>query len=116
MSDTQPADDQDSSLSALKYPETAERYEAQPWEKVTALVVSVWVVILASLAVLGFVPEDSENAWTVLRLMLSISLGVLGAIIPGFLHVAWEKGGLAIRAGGGLAVFVLTLVVDPTVF
>jgi hypothetical protein len=37
----------------------------------------------------------------------------LGATIPGFLQVGWKGSGLAVRAGGALALFVLTFVYTP---
>src|SRR5580700_11010306 len=43
-----------------------------------------------------------------LRLVLSFGAAVLGATIPGFLAVGWSGGGLTVRAGGALALFVLT--------
>ena len=48
-----------------------------------------------------------------LRLILSLSAAILGASIPGFLNVRWSGGGLAVRAGGALALFVFTFVFTP---
>ena len=48
-----------------------------------------------------------------LRLVLSFSAAVLGASIPGFLAVGWSGGGLTVRAGGALALFVLTYLYTP---
>jgi hypothetical protein len=45
-----------------------------------------------------------------LRLVLSFGAAVLGATIPGFLSVGWSGGGLTVRAGGALALFVLTYI------
>jgi hypothetical protein len=50
-----------------------------------------------------------------LRLILSFGAATLGASIPGFLNVGWSGGGLAVRAGGALALFVLTFVYTPDV-
>jgi hypothetical protein len=49
----------------------------------------------------------------VLRVVLSLSAATLGATIPGFLTVRWSGHGLAIRAGGAIALFVLTFVYTP---
>jgi hypothetical protein len=38
---------------------------------------------------------------------------VLGATIPGFLSVGWSGSGLTVRAGGALALFVLTYLFTP---
>jgi len=48
-----------------------------------------------------------------LRLVLSFGTAVLGATIPGFLSVGWSFGGLTVRAGGALALFVLTYLYTP---
>jgi hypothetical protein len=48
-----------------------------------------------------------------LRLVLSFGTAVLGATIPGFLAVGWSAGGLTVRAGGALALFVLTYLYTP---
>jgi hypothetical protein len=37
----------------------------------------------------------------------------LGATIPGFLDMSWSGLGLAVRAGGALALFVLTFTYTP---
>jgi hypothetical protein len=48
-----------------------------------------------------------------LRLVLSFGTAVLGATIPGFLSVGWSAGGLTVRAGGALALFILTYLYTP---
>jgi hypothetical protein len=48
-----------------------------------------------------------------LRLVLSFGTAVLGATIPGFLAIGWSGSGLSIRAGGALALFVLTYLYTP---
>ena len=48
-----------------------------------------------------------------LRLVLSFGTAVLGATIPGFLAIGWSGSGLSVRAGGALALFVLTYLYTP---
>src|SRR4051794_36695088 len=48
-----------------------------------------------------------------LRVVLSFGTATLGATIPGFLEIGWSGRGLAIRAGGALALFVLTFLYTP---
>jgi hypothetical protein len=49
------------------------------------------------------------------RIILSLSVAVLGATVPGFLNVGWSAKGFAVRAGGALALFVLTFLLTPQV-
>jgi len=44
-----------------------------------------------------------------------LATAVLGAVLPGFLHVTWNVKGVAIRAAGALAVFVVTFFGTPKV-
>ena len=39
----------------------------------------------------------------------------MGATIPGMLSVDFSKGGMAIRAGGALALFVITYLLTPAI-
>ena len=57
----------------------------------------------------------TPSCFFVLRVVLSFSAATLGATIPGFLDIRWFGSGLAIRAGGALALFVLTFVYTPDV-
>ena len=78
---------------------------------------------LAALAVVGLVgyllirnePVADSRLFLALRILLSLSAATLGATIPGFLDIRWSGRGLAIRAGGALALFVLTYVYTPDV-
>lgn len=78
---------------------------------------------IAGLGVLGLVgfllvrnePIASPQLFFALRVLLSFGVATLGATIPGFLNVEWSGNGLIIRAGGALALFVLTFVYTPDV-
>jgi hypothetical protein len=48
-----------------------------------------------------------------LRVVLSFGTAVLGATIPGFLEVGWSGNGWKIRAGGALALFIVTFAYTP---
>ncbi|WP_376960747.1 hypothetical protein ABNQ39_22570 [Azospirillum sp. A26] len=58
-------------------------------------------------------PIADPKLFFALRVIVSVAAAVLGAAIPGFLQVRWSRGGLAVRAGGALALFVLTFVYTP---
>jgi hypothetical protein len=60
-------------------------------------------------------PFRSQNLVVAMRILLSLAAATLGAAIPGFLHVSWNKRGVTIRAGGALALFVVVLFGSPTV-
>jgi len=60
----------------------------------------------------AFASPDLARA---LRIILSLAIGILGATIPGFLNVGYKVGGLVIRAGGALALFVITFFGSPQV-
>ncbi|MBP2233432.1 hypothetical protein J2847_006770 [Azospirillum agricola] len=76
---------------------------------------------LSALAIVGMVvgllirnePIADPRLFFALRVVVSVAAAVLGAAIPGFLQVRWSRGGLAVRAGGALALFVLTFVYTP---
>jgi hypothetical protein len=46
-------------------------------------------------------------------MVLSLACGGVAAVIPGFLAVSMDKAGIAIRAGGALAVFLLVYFFNP---
>ena len=58
-------------------------------------------------------PIASAQLFFALRVVLSLLAGILGATIPGFLNLKWSGGGFVVRAGGALALFVLTFVYTP---
>lgn len=76
---------------------------------------------LSALAIVGMAmwllirnePIADPRLFFALRVVVSVAAAVLGAAIPGFLQVRWSRGGLAVRAGGALALFVLTFVYTP---
>ena len=75
----------------------------------------------AALAIIGLVvfllvmnqPIADPRLFFAFRVVLSLSAAVLGAAIPGFLEIGWTGRGLAIRAGGALALFLLTFLFTP---
>jgi hypothetical protein len=78
--------------------------------------------VCAGLAIVGvvlfLVIRNEEIAGTrlflALRVMLSLAAAVLGGTIPGFLEIGWKtQRDRTIRAGGALALFVLTFVYTP---
>jgi hypothetical protein len=93
---------------------TLKEYKPAPWEKITAFVVAV-VVVGVGLVIVVRGEEIPARNFVLLRIMLSFALAVLGAVIPGFLHVGLTWKGVVIRAFGACALFVITYFFTPAV-
>jgi len=90
-------------------------YRVSLWERVVASAAAALVVLCGLYAALRDTPFADPNQVVLLRTLLSFGVAALGAVIPGFLHVGVNLRGLGIRAGGALALFVLTYFYTPTV-
>ena len=90
-------------------------YHASHWEKVVAVAMAFLVVAVVMYLVIRNQPFADPNLVTILRIVLSVAMGILGATIPGFLNVQWRGGGFVVRAGGALALFVITFFGSPNV-
>jgi len=51
-----------------------------------------------------------------MRILLSLGVAIFGAVIPGFLKINLTWKGVVIRAGGALALFLLTFFFTPKIF
>lgn len=83
------------------------------FDRIAATCAALVVVGLAVFLLIRNEAIADPQLFFVLRVVLSFSTAVLGATIPGFLEVGWKSSGLAIRAGGALALFVLTYLYTP---
>lgn len=88
-------------------------YTPNRFERVTAVVVAVAIVAFAMYLIARNEPFEDRTLITVLRILVSLATAILGAILPGFLNVSWKGGGLVIRAGGALALFLVTFFGSP---
>ncbi len=72
-------------------------------------------VALAAVLWLAFRAETlSEQQFEILRIVLALAGGGVGAVIPGFLNVSVKASTkLALRAGGALAVFIVLYFWSP---
>jgi hypothetical protein len=82
-------------------------------DRVTAALSGLVMFALVAYLLVRNQPMASPQLFFALRVVLSLLSGILGATIPGFLNLKWSGGGLVIRAGGALALFVLTFVYTP---
>jgi hypothetical protein len=85
----------------------------QSFDRIAATVAALVIVALVVFLLIRNQPIADPELFFVLRIVLSLSAATLGASIPGFLNLRWSSSGLAIRAGGALALFVLTFVYTP---
>lgn len=100
---------------AAANPSPDTHYVPEMWEKVTALGAAVCVLALTCWLILRNQRFADPNLVVMLRIILSFASAGLGATIPGFLHVSLSWKGVWIRAGGALALFVLTFFFSPSV-
>jgi hypothetical protein len=84
-----------------------------PFDRIAATLAALVIVGLMAFLLIRNEPIADPRLFFGLRLLLSFGAATLGASIPGFLNVGWSGGGLAVRAGGALALFVLTFVYTP---
>ena len=83
------------------------------FDRIAAMVAGLVIIGLAVFLLVRNQPIGDPRLFFVLRVLVSFSAAVLGATIPGFLEVGWKGSGLAVRAGGALALFVITYVFTP---
>jgi tetratricopeptide (TPR) repeat protein len=83
------------------------------FDRIAAILTALVIVGLMVFLLVRNEPIADPRLFFGLRIVLSLSAAILGASIPGFLNVRWSSGGLAVRAGGALALFVLTYVFTP---
>jgi hypothetical protein len=92
---------------------TKVRQGSLQFDRIAATCAALVVVCLAVFLLVRNEEIADPRLFFVLRVVLSFSTAVLGATIPGFLEIGWSGRGLAIRAGGALALFVLTFLYTP---
>jgi hypothetical protein len=86
---------------------------APQFDRLVATLAALVVMALAVFLLVRNQPISDPKLFFILRTVVSFATATLGATIPGFLNIRWTSGGLAIRAGGALALFVLTYVYTP---
>ena len=83
------------------------------FDRVVATVAAAGIFGLVGYLLIRNEPINDPALMYALRLVLSFSAAALGATIPGFLNIRWTGNGFAIRAGGALALFLLTYIYTP---
>jgi outer membrane protein OmpA-like peptidoglycan-associated protein len=93
---------------------TAPDYHPRLWEQIVAAAAAVTIVGLVGFLVVRNQPFSDQNLVVFVRILLAFATSLLGATIPGTLHVKWSGKGVAVRAAGAVGLFVLTLFFTPT--
>lgn len=91
----------------------AGRSPSLSFDRVAATLAALVVVGLAIYLLSDNQPIADPKLFFVLRVVLSLSAAILGATIPGFLDIRWSGRGLALRAGGAIALFMLAFLYSP---
>jgi hypothetical protein len=84
------------------------------YERIVAVVVAVWVIGLVSFLILSTRPFDPARIYF-LKILLSLSCGVMVATLPGFINLDLTLPGIGLRAAGGAAAFVFVFTQSPSV-
>jgi hypothetical protein len=84
-------------------------------ERVFSLIAAAAVISLIGYVIIRNEKFADPNLVVMARVVMALSVAVFGATVPGFLNVSWSGSGLAVRAGGALALFVLSLFWTPKV-
>lgn len=82
------------------------------WQQVLSAITGI-IFLLLLIGIALFIPEPSEFQIFIFRTVLGLAAGAFVTIISGFIHidVRWQK--LTLRAGAGLAVFVVIYLINP---
>jgi hypothetical protein len=89
------------------------REQRLQYERVAATSSALVILGLAVFLLVRNEEISDPRLFFALRLLLSFGTAVLGATIPGLLTIGWSSSGIAIRAGGALALFALTFLYTP---
>ena len=90
------------------------QYQPKPWERILAFAAAIgWIGLIGFLVIRN--EPLAPNLLVLVRIILSVMAGILGAVIPGFLSIDIHGSSFAIRAGGALALFVISYFFTPAV-
>jgi internalin A len=90
-------------------------YQPSGWEKAITYATGLLFIGVISFLLIRNQPIADPNLVVLVRILLSLIVAVFGATVPGMLKVDLKNKGIAIRATGALALFVLTFLLTPTV-
>jgi len=103
-------------MNAQKLPkENAQEYNPQLWEKIFVYITVLFLIGVVSYILIRNEKISDPNFVVIIRAFLSITMAILGSVIPGLLKVDFSAKGRIIRATGAMALFVLTYTMTPTI-
>lgn len=83
------------------------------WQKIAAFIFGV-VFIITLLVLAIAIPHPTPFQYIVFRMVLAISMAGVAAMIPGFINIQLNpRADIILRAGGAIAVFVITFFFSP---
>src|SRR6266498_3522180 len=85
------------------------------WERITSVVTALIILGVIIYLVIRNQPFRDPNLVVLARMILALAVAICGATIPGFVNMKWNARGLTVRAGGALALFLITLAFTPKV-
>ena len=97
-------------------PNNLKAHQSYLLERISSVLAGFFVLLVVLYIIVRNEPFVDQNIAVLTRIVLSLSIAVFGATIPGFLHVEWSTTGILIRAGGALALFVIAYFGTPKVF
>src|SRR3954453_9021148 len=101
------------SMAKTKVTKTTTNPANPQFDRIAATCAALVIIGLAVFLLIRNEEIVDPRLFFLLRVVLSFSTATLGATIPGFLEIGWSGRGFAIRAGGALALFVLTFLYTP---
>lgn len=85
------------------------------FEQRLGMLVGIAIVVFTMALIWRNAEFSSANLAASARILLALGVGAVGATIPGFLKLNYNLGGLAVRASGGVALFLLTFFFSPKI-
>ncbi len=114
--ENQSTEDQQNSEVSTESSPNRNSYVPALWEKIVAAVCAVSIISFVIYLAIRNEPIIDPNVVIFFRICLSLAIAIVGAVIPGFLQIDFTSPrGIIIRAGGALALFVLSYIYTPTV-
>ncbi len=112
---TQKGGGETSLFNESAYERESMAYEPREWERMVTYATGATFLAVVGFLVIRNKPFADPNLVVLVRTVLSLIIAVFGATIPGMLRVDLTAKGVLIRAGGALALFVITFMLTPAV-